>query len=300
MDETVYLNLLSNLYDGVYFVDADMRITYWNRAAEQIAGFSASECIGTLCGENGLDHTDARGVSLCRGGCPMEAALRDGQIHETDAYLRHKDGHRVPILLRAMPVRDQRGQVTGAVGVFSDTSARVTAIERIRKLQELALLDPLTGVGNRRYTEMNVAARLDEKRRYGWPFGLLFVDIDRFKDVNDAHGHEVGDEVLKMVARTLLNSFRPFDFVGRWGGEEFVALIVNVGDERLRSIAERARSLIEGSGLLRGRHAVRVTVSIGAAAARTDDTVESLVSRADGLMYRSKQLGRNRVTLEGG
>jgi diguanylate cyclase (GGDEF)-like protein/PAS domain S-box-containing protein len=299
VNETFYLGLLDKLNDGVYFVDADMKITYWNKAAERIVGFAASECVGAHCGEHGLNHMDAHGVSLCRDGCPLEAALRDGGGHEVEAYLRHKDGHRVPVLLRAAPISGPQGRVVGAVGVFSDASSRVAAIERIRKLREMALLDPLTGVGNRRYTGMNIAARLDENRRYGWPFGLLFIDIDRFKNVNDAHGHEVGDEVLKMVARTLLNSFRPFDFVGRWGGEEFIALIVNVGDERLRGVAERARSLVGGSHLRRASDPVGVTVSIGAAVARPADTVGSLVDRADQLMYHSKQLGRNRVTVEG-
>lgn len=155
-------------------------------------------------------------------------------------------------------------------------------------MREMALLDPLTGTGNRRYTELSINARLEETRRYGWPFGLLFIDIDYFKAVNDANGHETGDEVLKMVAKTLLSSMRPFDFLGRWGGEEFVALIMNVDEQRLRQIAERSRSLIEQSRLSKGSATVSVTVSVGATVARADDTLRVLIERADRLMYSSK------------
>ena len=107
----------------------------------------------------------------------------------------------------------------------------------------MALLDPLTQLGNRAYTRMMLSSRLDELRRYGWPFGLLFVDVDYFKRVNDSHGHEVGDKTLRAIATTLLKSLRPFDFLGRWAGDEFLALIVNIGRDALSTVAERARML---------------------------------------------------------
>jgi diguanylate cyclase (GGDEF)-like protein len=182
----------------------------------------------------------------------------------------------------------QPGSSPDPVEVFSDSSSVVAALQRADEMREMALLDPLTGTGNRRYTELSINARLEETRRYGWPFGLLFIDIDYFKAVNDANGHETGDEVLKMVAKTLLSSMRPFDFLGRWGGEEFVALIMNVDEQRLRQIAERSRSLIEQSRLSKGSATVSVTVSVGATVARADDTLRVLIERADRLMYSSK------------
>lgn len=134
-------------------------------------------------------------------------------------------------------------------------------------------------------------------RRYKWPCGVLFIDIDHFKDINDAHGHEVGDRALRMVAKTLLNTARSFDFVGRWGGEEFLVVLVNVGDEdRLVSIAERVRVLLGASSLTAGSSRVRLTVSMGAALAHEDDSLDSLITKADELMYHSKRTGRNRVT----
>ena len=134
--------------------------------------------------------------------------------------------------------------------------------------------------------------------RYGWPFGVLFVDIDRFKEVNDTLGHEVGDRVLRMVARTLSADQRSFDLLGRWGGEEFLVILTNVTDEGLWSIAERSRIRVqESSAGLEDGQSVSVTVSIGGTMAEKGDTLESLVRRADRRMYLSKSAGRNRVTV---
>ena len=122
--------------------------------------------------------------------------------------------------------------------------------------------------------------------------------MDHFKKVNDTHGHEIGDEVLRMVARTLGGNLRSVDSFGRWGGEEFIAVITNTSREYLCMVAERSRRLVAESELRAGPHHVRVTVSIGATMAHAGDTIESLVDRADGLLYRAKASGRNRVKFE--
>ncbi len=172
-------------------------------------------------------------------------------------------------------------------------------LERIAQLEKMAYLDTLTGVANRRFTEMTLHSRLDERHRYGWSFGVMFIDVDHFKNVNDQHGHAVGDQVLAMVAKTLSNSVRSFDFVGRWGGEEFLAILANVDAAELHTFANRIRALVEQSHLAvgSGDQQVRVTVSIGATITRPDDSLTTLVRRSDEFMYASKKAGRNCVTL---
>jgi diguanylate cyclase (GGDEF)-like protein len=133
--------------------------------------------------------------------------------------------------------------------------------------------------------------------RLGTPFGLLFMDIDRFKDVNDTYGHDAGDQVLKTVALTISFISRPYDLFGRWGGEEFVGIVRNVDSESLRKIGNRFRALIEHTIIHLPKRSISVTVSIGATMAVPGDTMDSLVRRADELMYRSKENGRNLVTL---
>ena len=123
-------------------------------------------------------------------------------------------------------------------------------------------------------------------KRYNRAFGVLFIDIDHFKSINDNFGHRVGDKVLKMVAMVLLKNIRSFDTVGRWGGEEFIIIVLNVNKKRLMKIANKLRILVQSSTfpLRRKKSIMRVTISIGAAISQPIDTVKSLIQRADKLM----------------
>jgi diguanylate cyclase (GGDEF)-like protein len=128
------------------------------------------------------------------------------------------------------------------------------------------------------------------------PFGLLFIDIDHFKMVNDTYGHEMGDKVLRMVANTLRHNLRAADTMGRWGGEEFVILLNNLDESGLETVANKLNFLVAQSRLDTEQHALSVTVSVGATLVTKEDTMETLMHRADQLMYASKNAGRNRVT----
>jgi diguanylate cyclase (GGDEF)-like protein len=225
--------------------------------------------------------------------------MKTGEAQEAEIFLHHKDGHRVPVTTRILPLHGEGGEIIGALEVFRDASPLVVAQQELEELERLCLLDPLTQVGNRRYLETQLRARIDELERYGWPFGLLFCDVDQFKRFNDEHGHPLGDEVLKMVARTLVNCVRPFDFVGRWGGDEFLAIIAKVQAWQIYAVAERIRAMVQESALTsEGGELIKVSISIGAAIAGPEDDQESLLRRVDQLLYRSKRGGMNRVSLE--
>jgi diguanylate cyclase (GGDEF)-like protein len=229
--------------------------------------------------------------------CPLAATMKDGALREAEVYLHHKDGHRVPVLVRAAPLTDEDGSLVGAIELFTDVSTRQADKLRVSELEQLAMLDPLTEIANRRYMEHALSNRLDEWRRYQMPFRLLFVDIDGFKAFNDSYGHDVGDTVLRAVAKTLVRSSRSFDLYGRWGGEEFVGALRNVDREALATIGQRVLQLVRHVTVAHDGRELGVTVSIGATVAEEGDTVESFVRRADQLMYRSKADGRNRLTV---
>ncbi len=297
LNDDFYKSLLDNLSDGIYFVDCQRKIIYWNKGAERISGFCADEVQGSYCWDNILKHINEQGLMLCHSICPLAATILDGQPREASVYLHHKDGHRVPVLVRTAPLYDVHRDIIGAIEIFSDNTLQSMITQRVSELEKLALLDPLTQLANRRYIEMNLHSRLEELRRYQWPFGILFLDIDHFKLINDTYGHAMGDEILRMVARTFTANMRTSDIVGRWGGEEFVAIVRNIDYQNLYNFAERLRILVAESHLIKESAVIQVTISIGGTLACADDTVESLLQRADQLMYQSKTAGRNRVTL---
>ena len=290
--------LLDSMFDGVYFVDTERRITYWNAAAERISGYPREKMLGSRCEDNLLRHIDAHGCELCLEECPLSATIRDGNLHEASIFLHHALGHRIPVSVRTYPVRDDDGQIIGAVEIFSDNSSSLQILHEYEKLKQDAYLDTLTGVGNRRYGEMTLATRIFEMHNHAIPFGILFLDIDHFKSFNDRYGHKIGDDVLVMVTKSISYSLRKMDVVARWGGEEFIVILPGATSVIVKSVSERIRILIEQSFILAVENRLNVTVSIGATMSCENDSAESIVSRADKLMYLAKDRGRNQVAYD--
>ena len=292
-----YRQLVEALNDGVYCTDTNRVITFWNAAAERITGYSADEVMGHACFENILVHVDGEGRSLCKGLCPLAACMRDCGPREGEIYLHHKRGHRVPVWVRTSPLMDDSGAVIGGAEIFSDLSPWQAAILRVRELEALAMLDPLTKLSNRRHVEVQFEAMASERDRLGLGIGVMMFDVDHFKKVNDVHGHAAGDAALVVVSETLTSNIRAFDLIGRWGGEEFVGLFRNVTFEAMAKLAERFRMLVGHSHVHFGGETFHVTVSVGATLSLPGESLAELLARVDALLYRSKIDGRNRVSL---
>ena len=297
-NDALFRTLLDNLNEGVYFTDTLRHIRYWNKGAERISGFTAEEVMGRCCADNILMHTDLEGNSLCRGFCPLAATMENGEHRSAKLFLHHKQGHRVPVFTTTAPIHDSNGAVIGGLETFHDVTTEMSALSQVEELRSQSLLCPLTGVGNRRYAEQMLVAKFDELNRNASTLGVVFIDIDHFKSINDRFSHKIGDVALKMVARTLGNAMRSYDFLARWGGEEFICLLPNVHKPQLQTSAERLRALVEKSSADVSKQNLIVTISMGAVLASTGDNWNTVVHRADELMYQSKQQGRNRVTLE--
>jgi diguanylate cyclase (GGDEF)-like protein/PAS domain S-box-containing protein len=297
LEKDSYQRIIDNLHDGLYLVDRDRTITYWNKAAEQISGYKADEVVDKSCADNILTHVDSDGNSLCTSMCPLAASITDGKPREAEIYMHHKDGHRIPVSVRISPLTDREGTIIGGIELFTDISNQEANTLRVKELEKLALLDSLTQLANRNYVEREIQNRLEEQKRFNVPFGILFMDIDHFKKFNDRYGHDVGDDVLRFVAKTFIANARPFDLFGRWGGEEFLGIIRNINSEDLELLGNKLCLLIENSYMIRENEKLRVTISIGATSVNENDTIDSLIKRADILLYKSKTAGRNRLTL---
>jgi diguanylate cyclase (GGDEF)-like protein/PAS domain S-box-containing protein len=297
LENESYARIIDNMHDGLYFVDRNRVITYWNKAAERISGFTSQEVIGKSCSDNILTHIDADGNSLCFGMCPLQASIDDGNPRENEVYMHHKNGHRIPVSVRTSVLTAKNGEILGGIELFTDISNQSANKLRIKELEKMALLDNLTQLANRNYIEKELKSRFEETKRLNVPFGILFMDIDFFKKFNDTYGHDVGDEVLKFVANTFVSNSRPFDLYGRWGGEEFIGIIRNITASNLELLGNRIRLLLENSYITHEGEKLHVTISIGATSVDPDDTTDTLLKRADTLLYQSKKEGRNLLTM---
>ncbi len=297
-NDLLYKTLLDNLYDGVYFTDTNRRIKYWNKGAERITGFSAGEVLGCRCADNILMHVDLDGNSLCINNCPLQATLIDQIQRHESLYLHHKEGHLVPIRVSIAPIFDDDGEVIGGLETFQDITHEMAAIKEVENLKEQVYIDSLTGIGNRRCCDKMLSRRFNELEFIdSSSLGIILFDVDYFKKFNDQYGHKIGDVVLKMVARTLMNSMRTYDFVGRWGGEEFMALTPNVRQDQIWQLAERHRHLVEQSSRSISNNKISITVSVGATLVNDNESQSDALARADALLYKSKESGRNCVSV---
>ena len=165
------------------------------------------------------------------------------------------------------------------------------------RVRDLSLRDGLTGLYNHRHSMELVTEEFDRSQRYGTPLSLLMIDLDHFKGFNDENGHVAGDTALKVVGRLLSGALRTVDHLGRYGGEEFVAILPHTGDEAARLTAERLRSIVETHDFGPGPAPLRITASIGVATHPGSGTRSpvDLLEEADRALYRAKEAGRNRV-----
>ncbi|HRZ79183.1 MAG TPA: sensor domain-containing diguanylate cyclase [bacterium] len=297
LNERFLTQFLDSLFEGVYLVDNERNIMHWNKAAELLTGFTKDEITGHRCHDNLLVHVDSAGNSLCTGNCPLLHAIRNKISNEADIYLHHKDGHRIPVNVRILPLFNEAGDVTGAIEIFTNSSSQIALATQISELVRLSMHDPLTGIANRRYAEKIILDRIDELKRFGWTGGVIFFDIDNFKNINDSFSHPTGDRMLKMIASTMRESIRSFDMISRWGGEEFVVVLSNVSPEQLSEKAELLRRLVRESFFIEKDVKISATISGGATMLTASDTLESVIERADMLMYCSKKAGKDRITL---
>ncbi|MBQ9495854.1 MAG: GGDEF domain-containing protein [Treponema sp.] len=292
----LYLTIINNLQDGIYFVDTNRKILFWNKAAERITGYSAEEIVGKCCEDSLLNHIDEEGRPLCTMSCPLFASICDCTQHQDHVFVRHKEGYRIPIFVNIFPMQVD-GKVIGAIEIFTKRSPLVYDGNLVERLSEIAMHDSLTQLANRRYLESFIQYKFDEYKRFGTIFAVLFADIDDFRYFNNNYGHEVGDNVLLNIAKSLKQNMRRGDLIGRWGGEEFVGVYSLVKEEDAPALAEKFRQLVLNTSVTMNGAQIGVSISVGITVVRQNDTMSSIINRADSLMYSAKESGKNRVNV---
>jgi len=281
---------LDSIGDAVVSTDLAGNITYINPVAERMTGWSGPEATG-LPLQDVVRIIDAESRTPVQD--PLALAMqRDTAVGlSTDCLLVHRDGHESAIEDTAAPIHDRFGRVTGAVIVFHDVgAARAMSL----RMSHLAQHDALTGLPNRLLLADRLERGIASARRNGLSLALLFIDVDRFKRINDALGHAMGDQVLQSLARRLEAGVRKSDTVSRQGGDEFVVLLPEVAcaaDAAFR--ADKLLAAMAAPHRIAGQD-LYVTASVGIAmfpAAGPD--AESLLNEADFALLRAKALGRH-------
>ncbi len=289
LNRNVLTEILNSLYDGVYCINKNHQIIFWNNTAHTLTGFSAAEVLGRSCADDLLRHVDASGASLCETICPLHKTIEDGEPREALVYLHHKAGHRVPVIIRTSPLRDETGEILGGIELFSEAQVLKKLMSENRKEIERGLVDCLTGLPNRRLIEQKIAEADLQLQRYGQHFTLLALDIDHLKSYNEVYGHETGDLLLQMVGRTLTGWTQNKDFFARWGDDEFLGILSQPHDQDIQTIIENLRGLVESAFIEINGESLSVTISAGFCPTQDAGTMEDALAAAFNNLRRRKQ-----------
>lgn len=297
-----YRMVLNHLNEGVYFVDADRRITFWNKGAETITGYSEAEVVSKPCYWNLLMHTNEVGANLCDSACPVIQTLNDGVVRDEKLYVKHKAGHRFPVSVRILPIRTISGKIVGAVEIFSDITPKGENTKKMKALATLAYFDLVTGLANRRYAESRLNIMLMEYEKNLSPFGILLVNLVGFKTLNDRFGQDLGDQVLRSVARGIAESVGPMDVAARWDGARFLIISPNTKKALLLLLADKLKDIVARAAVIKEIAEIdeaAVKVAVAGTIVQGGDNAYSLKHRLMIHMQQSERTGGNIVLDEG-
>ncbi|OZG74112.1 hypothetical protein BTA51_09185 [Hahella sp. CCB-MM4] len=294
-------SILSNLDAFVYMKDREYRFLYVNQKTAALFGKEPSEIIG----KTDEEAVSAAGTSEFRE--MDEKLFLTGEKQEGEETLELANGETKYYWSIKIPLKDDQGEVSSFIGFSTDITELSILRNRLEqqvqeeiikrlKHERLAITDPLTGIYNRLKLDETLEHELQRAKRSKHTFGIILLDVDYFKSVNDTHGHQTGDRTLIEIANLIKDNVREIDTVGRWGGEEFLIVCPETNQRGTVNLAEKLRNVIEQHEFPVVAHK---TASFGIATYKSGDTINEMVSRADVALYRAKGSGRNRVEVFG-
>jgi diguanylate cyclase (GGDEF)-like protein/PAS domain S-box-containing protein len=286
---SVLETLMEEMPIGCYILRPDHTVQYWNREAEKMLGFSASEMQGKKCIDMPLGCTFTSGNHIPGHSCPATIAYATGRTHSMNMFMKHKDGKDVLIKNTLVPIKNTDGKTVELVSLFFPLTQGNYDEDLINRIYEVSTRDSLTCLPGRKYMEVCLQEAFELYHRAKRPFAVLFADVNNFHDINNTYGHGSGDEILRQFGLALRKYGRKTDRFCRWGGDEFVGLLqlkdsseIEEASNRFLKIADACYNVINGDKIY-------CKAAIGITVVREDDTIESLVARADSYMYRAKK-----------
>lgn len=268
------------LFDALVVTDLNGIIVDWNNGSEALYGYSKQEAIGQAVN---ILHVPEDSELIT---AEVLLAVQNQGKWTGEVRMLHKDGTIGWVESSCVPVYDENNQMQGAIGINRDITARKNEVER---LEHLAHYDHLTNVPNRFLLLDRLKHLIEQAARDKQTFALLFIDLDKFKDINDTKGHLFGDQVLIEIALRIKKTIRNSDTVARFGGDEFVVLLENLSHKSDTTIMIELLSKTLNAMLTIKNQSFTVSCSIGAATYPEDGTTtDNLIAAADKAMYKTK------------
>jgi len=288
-DDQSFRLILDSIQDGIYVVDRDRRILYWNNGAERLSGYSSDDVVGRYCHDGMLAHVDCQGNCLCQNGCPLAATMNDAKARLAQVFLHHKQGHRVPVQVKATALRDQTGEICGAVEVFTDNTKQQAMNRMLRSLSNLALKDPLTDLPNQNALQGKLRPAVQEAYVYEQSLSLLLIEVERFHELIERYGRDAGDNAIRVTARTLAPMAQPPMTLGRWQIDQFLVLVPGMNGAESHALAAQMRMLIERCFVETSKGIMRLAASSHVVEYHANETPDVFLARAADALTSPKE-----------
>jgi len=291
----VHRMVLEALPLGVYLVNREGRVVVWSAGAEKLTGYLRQDGLGRLQEADLVEQGDNGAVSNLTHSAAESAT--QAFAAPTLISLRCKNGHYLPVQLRTLALRDEDGKFLGTVRIFEPSSPPQSCNQRQNRLATYGCLDPLTGVLNHSMIQAHLKESLSLHALYPVPFCVMCYEVDDLSKLAERYGHAAVDAALRMAANTFETGLRPTDFLGRWMGQEFLAILPECGESEVMKVGEHLKELVRHASVEWWGDTLHLTVSIGGTIVHDNDSVSSLIARAEEALRKSCAAGGNRVTV---
>lgn len=283
---------------GIYVANRDGKIILWSAGAEKLTGYLRQDVLGRLRESELLEEPKPESrAAHTSADDSAETAAPQGAPVVTPLSIHCKNGHCLTVQLRSAPLRDEMGKLLGTVKLFDGNPPSRFVNRRQDKLAAYGCLDPQTGVLNHSLIQARLKESLTLHALYPVPFSVVCYGVDNLRTLGERYGHAAGDAALCMVANCFESGLRPTDFIGRWMEQEFLAILPVCGETDVMAVGERLRRLVEHAGMSWWGDTLHATVSIGATVVHANDSVSTLVGRAEQALRESAESGGNRVVV---
>jgi len=281
-DPQIFRIVLESIQTGVYLVGRDGKILFWNNGAEQITGYRSHDVLGHTCRDNILSHCNELDCVHCGAACPIISAIHDGRASEVQMFFQHRSGHRLPVRVRVVPIRDRQGSVIGAAECFDEHTFLPERASYQNNLAAHGCLDVSTGAMNHAFTLSHLRENVAFFNEYHLPFGVVTLRVDQLPEFRAAHGQEAASALLNVVAQTVKHVLGAAGFLGRWTDDQFLVIVPNSSPPEVERIAANLQKVGSSSGIQWWGDFLSISATVGMAFMSPGDTAESLLERANG------------------
>jgi PAS domain S-box-containing protein len=282
-DPEICRNMLENLPVGLCVVDLRKRIVFWSSGAERVTNHLRHEVLGHSCIAEPLLHCDQPGCEFCDEHCPVARAMKTSQAVDSTGFLRHKDGHEIPVRIRAVPVHNQHGSIIGALSTFEELQVGIG--ERGEGTSSSPdYQDHVTGVASRAMMQAHLQAKLASLSQGNCSHWVFLLQVQGLAHFRASLGTEAASSLLRVMVRTVESSLWTSDLVGRWNDDQFLLLVDGNREEGLHALSARIRRMLAAEGIEWWGERRSLPVLIVATSAETGDTVELLLQRLQKLL----------------